>query len=78
VPPFWGFSTSLLSGTAAAGAIALINSVGNLGGFAGNYLMGWLKDLSGDYRAGLRALAAAMFFAGLLVLGVQARKRAPT
>jgi ACS family tartrate transporter-like MFS transporter len=74
VPPFWGFSTSLLSGTAAAGAIALINSVGNLGGFAGNYLMGWLKDLSGDYRAGLRVLAAAMLFAGLLVLGVRARK----
>jgi len=77
VAPFWGFATTLLSGTAAAGAIALINSVGNLGGFGGNYLMGWLKDLSGDYRAGLRVLACAMLAGGLIVLGVRTRKPAP-
>lgn len=77
VAPFWGFATTLLSGTAAAGAIALINSVGNLGGFGGNYLMGWLKDLSGDYRAGLRVLACAMLAGGLIVLSVRTRKPAP-
>jgi ACS family tartrate transporter-like MFS transporter len=77
VPPFWGFATTFLSGTAAAGAIALINSVGNLGGFAGNYLMGWLKDLYGDYHAGLRVLAAALVVGGLIVLGVRDRKPAP-
>jgi ACS family tartrate transporter-like MFS transporter len=71
VAPFWGFTTTFLSGTAAAGAIALINSVGNLGGFAGPYLMGWLKDLSGDYRVGLRVLAAVMFAGGFIVLRVQ-------
>ena len=42
IAPFWSFSTSVLSGTAVAGAIAMINSVGNLGGFAGPYLMGAL------------------------------------
>jgi ACS family tartrate transporter-like MFS transporter len=71
VAPFWGFATTFLSGTAAAGAIALINSVGNLGGFAGPYLMGWLKDVSGDYRTGLRMLAAGMLAGGLIVLGVR-------
>jgi MFS transporter, ACS family, tartrate transporter len=51
-----------------AGAIAMINSVGNLGGFAGPYLMGWLKDRTGDYTTGLRLLAGLMILGGFLVL----------
>jgi ACS family tartrate transporter-like MFS transporter len=74
VAPFWGLSTAFLSGTAAAGAIALINSVGNLGGFAGPYVMGWLKDATGDYRVGLQILGAAMFVGGCLALVVRIRK----
>jgi len=73
IAPFWGLSTTFLSGRAAAGAIALINAVGNLGGFAGPYLMGWLKDQTGDYIVGLRVLAGAMFAGGLLALFVRAR-----
>src|SRR5207247_8827131 len=42
--PFWALSTSFLSGIAAAGAIAFINSVGNLGGHFGPITMGWIKD----------------------------------
>jgi ACS family tartrate transporter-like MFS transporter len=76
VAPFWGLSTAFLSGTAAAGAIALINAVGNLGGFAGPYVMGWLKDATGDYRIGLRILGATMFAGGLLALTVRVRKEA--
>jgi len=76
VAPFWGLSTAFLSGTAAAGAIALINSVGNLGGFAGPYVMGWLKDATGDYRIGLRILAVTMFLGGFLALTVRVRKEA--
>ncbi len=72
IAPFWGLSTTFLNGRAAAGAIALINAVGNLGGFAGPYLMGWLKDQTGDYVVGLRILAGAMFAGGLLALLVQA------
>jgi ACS family tartrate transporter-like MFS transporter len=74
VAPFWGLSTAFLSGTAAAGAIALINSVGNLGGFAGPYVMGWLKDATGDYRIGLRILGATMLLGGFLALTVRVRK----
>jgi ACS family tartrate transporter-like MFS transporter len=76
VAPFWGLSTAFLSGTAAAGAIALINSVGNLGGFAGPYIMGWLKDATGDYRIGLRILASIMFLGGTLALTIRVRKPA--
>jgi ACS family tartrate transporter-like MFS transporter len=67
-------STAFLSGTAAAGAIALINSVGNLGGFAGPYIMGWLKDTTGDYRIGLRVLALIMFLGGALALTIRVKK----
>ena len=77
VAPFWGLSTAFLSGTAAAGAIALINSVGNLGGFAGPYIMGWLKDTTGDYRIGLRILALVMFLGGALALTIRVRKQEP-
>jgi MFS transporter, ACS family, tartrate transporter len=50
---FWTVPPLFLGGTAAAGAFALINSVGNLSGFLGPYLMGWLRQTTGDHRAGL-------------------------
>lgn len=56
--PFWAMATSFLAGPAAAAGIALINAVGNLGGFFGPYLMGRLKDLTIHYAAGLVVLAA--------------------
>jgi MFS transporter, ACS family, tartrate transporter len=59
MPVFWTLPTYLLSGTAAAGGIALINSIGNLAGFLGPYVMGWTRDASGAYAAGLLALSAA-------------------
>src|SRR5580658_1172812 len=73
--PFWGFTTTFLSGTAAAGAIALINAVGNIGGFLGPYLMGWLKDLSGSYRLGLQILSAVMFLGGVVMANVRVRRK---
>ena len=78
VAPFWGLSTAFLSGTAAAGSIALINAVGNLGGFAGPYIMGWLKDTTGSYEIGLRILALAAFLGGLAVMRVKVRGNDPT
>jgi len=56
--PFWPLPSMFLTGSAAAGGIALINSVGNLGGFAGPYIMGWIKNATGNFRAGLYVLAA--------------------
>jgi ACS family tartrate transporter-like MFS transporter len=57
-----------LRGDAAAGGIALINATGNLGGFFGPYVMGWMKDATGDYLIGLRLLAAAAALSGAFVL----------
>jgi len=54
--PFWAFAGSFLSGTAAAGGFALINSIGNLGGFTGPYLMGFLRDSTGSYTTGMVSL----------------------
>ena len=73
IPPFWGLPTAFLSGTAAAGGIALINSIGNLGGFVGPYLMGWFKDLTGNYSAGLRVLAGAFIAGGVMALCLKIR-----
>ena len=67
---FWTLPQSFLGGTAAAAGIALVNSIGNLGGFAGPYLMGWLKQSSGGYGLGLAALAAGLIVTAVLVLAM--------
>ncbi len=69
--PFWSLSTGFLNGTAAAGGIALINSVGNLGGFAGPYLVGVLKQASGGYSLPFLALAGLVLLGAGLVAGVR-------
>jgi MFS transporter, ACS family, tartrate transporter len=74
-PPFWPLPTAFLRGTGAAGGIALINAVGNLGGFVGPYVMGWMKDLSGGYGLGTGVLAACALASGVLVLTVPARAK---
>jgi ACS family tartrate transporter-like MFS transporter len=66
--PFWAMPTSMLTGAAAAGGIALINSVGNLGGFAGPFLMGWLKDRTGGFQTGLFTLAGMLVGGSVLAL----------
>jgi len=67
---FWTLPTSYLGGTAAAGGIALINSISNTGGFFGPYLMGWLKGHTGGYSAGLGVLAGAQVIAAVLVVAL--------
>jgi nitrate/nitrite transporter NarK len=68
LPIFWTLPTAFLSGAAAAGAIALVNSIGNLAGFAGPYVVGVLKDATGSYTPGLLSLAAAGLVAAMIVL----------
>jgi ACS family tartrate transporter-like MFS transporter len=57
-PSFWPLPSAFLTGPAAAGGIALVNSIGNLGGFVGPYAVGWIKDATGSFEAGLYFLAA--------------------
>jgi ACS family tartrate transporter-like MFS transporter len=61
---FWTLPTGFLTGSAAAGGIALINSIGNLGGFVGPYAIGWIKDATGETTLGLIVLAAGPIMAG--------------
>ena len=76
LPLFWSLATALLGGTAAAGGIALINSIGNLsgGGFA-PYVIGKLKDRTQGFTAGLLVIAAGLAVAA--VLGYIVGRRAP-
>jgi ACS family tartrate transporter-like MFS transporter len=55
---FWPMPSIFLTGTAAAGAIALINATGNLGGYVGPFIVGWIKDSTGSFQTGLYFLAA--------------------
>jgi MFS transporter, ACS family, tartrate transporter len=59
LPVIWTLPTAFLSGAAAAGGIAIVNSLGNLAGFFGPYAMGWIRDSTGSFGAGLLCLAGA-------------------
>jgi ACS family tartrate transporter-like MFS transporter len=68
IPVFWTLPTRLLTGVGAAAGIALVNSAGNLAGFAAPYVTGWLEDLTGSFRTGMWVVAVLMVAAGLIAL----------
>jgi ACS family tartrate transporter-like MFS transporter len=74
---FWAIPPIFLAGTAAAAGIALINSIGNLGGFFGPTVMGWLRGVSGSYSAGLLVLASALILEAILVVSLKLPKEPP-
>ncbi|QUH05552.1 MFS transporter [Saccharopolyspora erythraea] len=75
LPTFWALPSNFLSGAAAAGGIALINSLGNISGFAAPYITGALRDVTGSQRAGLWVVGAVMVVAALVVLVLRAAPR---
>jgi MFS family permease len=72
LPTFWALPSQFLAGTAAAGGIALINSLGNVSGFAAPYITGGLADLTGTQRTGLWVVGACMVGGALLALALKA------
>ena len=68
---FWALPPQFLGGSAAAAGIALINSIGNLGGFVGPALIGMLHDLTGSYTGGMLMLAGALILEALLVVALR-------
>jgi ACS family tartrate transporter-like MFS transporter len=66
LPSFWAVPTAFLTESAAAAAIGLINSFGNLGGFLGSYLVGFLRTVTGSFDAGMAVLAGFLILAGSL------------
>jgi MFS transporter, ACS family, tartrate transporter len=76
--PFWAMSAGFASGSAAAGAIALVNSLGNLGGFLGPYVVGLVKERTHGFGGGLVVLAAGLVVAGVLALVLDDDAERPT
>ncbi|MBV8858163.1 MAG: MFS transporter [Acidobacteria bacterium] len=74
-PGFWSLPTSFLTGTAAAATVGLINSVGNLGGFAGPYVVGYLSRTTGSLFAGVLYLSLSALAAAALILLLRATRR---
>jgi MFS transporter, ACS family, tartrate transporter len=67
-PPLWTMPTLFLSGPAAASGIAAINSIGNLGGFFGPAVIGWVKTQTGSFAGGLYFVAGLLVFSAVLIL----------
>jgi nitrate/nitrite transporter NarK len=70
-PLFWPIPSSFLTGASAAAGIAAINSIGNLSGFAGPYLMGFLKDLTGNFTVGLLSLGGCALVGAVVAIGLK-------
>ena len=66
--PLWAMPSMFLSGAGAAAGIAMINSVGNLGGFVGPFAIGWLKNVTGGYAAGLYVVGATLALSAAVTL----------
>ena len=74
-PCFWAVPTAFLSESAAAASIGLINSVGNLGGFFGPMIMGYLVNRTHSFHAGLLYLVGSLCLSGILMLAVGSSRR---
>ncbi|GAB3675169.1 MFS transporter [Saccharopolyspora tripterygii] len=72
LPTFWALPSNFLAGAAAAGGIALINSLGNISGFAAPYITGALADVTGSQRTGLWVVGIVMIAAALTVIALRA------
>ena len=71
IPLFWSMPAGLLSGLASAGVIALINSLGNLAGFVGPYLIGLVNDATGSFSISLLTIAALLVGSAAMALGLR-------
>src|SRR4030095_11534525 len=73
LPPFWCLPTQFMRGTAAPAGITGINSIGNLGGFAGSYLIGWFKEYTGGTTGAFLGLATMSLLAAVMCFVVKGR-----
>jgi ACS family tartrate transporter-like MFS transporter len=75
LPGFWALPTSFLTGTAAAASIGLINSIGNLGGFVGPYIVGYVSTTTNSFAGGVLYLSFSALLAACFVLSIRATKQ---
>ncbi|CAD6518975.1 Putative tartrate transporter [Paraburkholderia hiiakae] len=75
--PLWAMPSMFLSGAGAAAGIAMINSIGNLGGFVGPVAIGWLKTQTGSYAAGLYVVGATLALSAVVTLMLSRKASQP-
>lgn len=68
--PYWAITTMMDPRIAAVG-LGIVNALGNLGGFVGPYIVGWLKDVTGSQVAAMFFLAGSLIIAGVIVLSLK-------
>jgi MFS family permease len=73
LPMFWPLPTAFLGSAAAAGGVALINSIGQIAGFVSPFLVGWIKDETGSTDVALYVLSGLLFLGSMLVLRLPAK-----
>lgn len=73
-PVFWGIPTAMMGGAGAAAAIALINSTGNLAGFVSPYVIGFIKDRTGQLLPGMIVLACALVAGAVIALSLRKQR----
>lgn len=76
LPNFWAVPARFLSGAAAAAGIALINTIGNVAGFAAPFITGAIKDATGSYHASMYVVGAFMLLSAVLMWWIEGRDRA--
>ncbi|MEV8390923.1 MULTISPECIES: MFS transporter [unclassified Streptomyces] len=76
LPVFWSIPSRFLTGAAAAAGIALINTAGNIAGFAAGYVTGWLKDFSGGYTLSMFVVGGFMLLSAALMVALSRRRPA--
>lgn len=76
LPTFWAIPTEILSRTAAAVTVGLINTVGSVAGFAGPYAFGYLHTRTGTFSYGLGLMMAAALAGGMLILRIPKKRHA--
>ena len=72
---FWAVPSSMLTGAAAAAGLALVNTVANVGSFAGPYALGWVKDATGSFSLGIVALGLGPLVAAVIAASLRAAAR---
>jgi predicted MFS family arabinose efflux permease len=76
--PFWAMATSRMKGSSAAVAIAVINSLANLGGYFGPWILGLVRSANGGFASGLLAIAAVLVISGVAALCVSPSRTSAT
>jgi ACS family tartrate transporter-like MFS transporter len=73
-PLLWPIPSAFLTGASAAAGIAAINAIGNLSGFAGPFLMGYLRDATGNFTAGLLVLGGCALVGGIVAMTLKVNR----